>query len=158
MTREIKVECIVNGKEVSKIVPASLTLAAFLRETLGLTGTKISCNSGKCGSCTVLIDGKPAYSCITLVPQVHGHTVTTIEGISKDGELTDLQQAFIDEGAVQCGFCTPGMVISGEYLLAKNPSPTEEEIRQAIAGNLCRCTGYVKIIKAVQKAAEKRQD
>ena len=153
---DFTISCTVNGETIKRTISPTMTLAGFLREVLGLTGTKIGCNLGRCGSCTVLLDGKPVNSCIVLAPQAHGHAIVTIEGLAKNGILNDLQQTFIDEGAVQCGYCTPGMIISAEYLLRTVPLPTEEEIKNAIAGNLCRCTGYVKIIHAIQKASEKR--
>lgn len=156
MPEEFNIECEINGKKVERTVRSTMTLSEFLREELGLTGTKIGCNKGRCGSCTVLLDGKAIKSCITLIPQVHGHSVTTIEGFSVQRKLTDLQEAFIEEGAVQCGFCTPGMIMTAEYLLRTNAHPDEEDIKEAIVGNLCRCTGYVKIIRAIKKAAEKR--
>lgn len=156
MSLEITISCKVNGEQIRRTVPATMLLSEFLRQELGLTGTKIGCNKGSCGACTVLLDGKPVNSCLIFMPQVDGHTIVTIEGLGKNGKLTDLQKAFIEEGAVQCGFCTPGMIITGEYLLRKNPLPTEEEIREGIAGNLCRCTGYTKIIHAIQKSARQR--
>ncbi|MCD6385905.1 (2Fe-2S)-binding protein [Candidatus Sumerlaeota bacterium] len=158
MPFQITVDCEVNGERIIRTLPATMLLSEFLRQELGLTGTKLGCNKGSCGACTVLLDGKPVNSCLIFMPQVHKHTVVTIEGLGKEGELTDLQKAFIEEGAVQCGFCTPGMVIVSEFLLRKNPCPTEEEIRDGIAGNLCRCTGYTKIIRAIQKAAKCRAE
>ncbi len=148
------VRCTVNGEKIERTVPCTMTLAEFLREELALTGTKVGCNMGRCGSCTVLFDGSPVNSCLVLMPQMDGHDVVTIEGLSKKGTLTPLQEAFISEGAIQCGYCTPGMIIAAEYLLSHNPDPTEHEIREAIAGNLCRCTGYTKIIAAIKKAAQ----
>jgi carbon-monoxide dehydrogenase small subunit len=128
----------------------------LIREDLELTGTKEGCGLGECGTCTVLLDGKPIKSCITLAVQANGREVTTIEGLEKsDGTLHPLQQAFIDHGAIQCGFCTPGMILSGKALLDENPRPTELEVRQAIAGNLCRCTGYQKIVEAILSVASK---
>ncbi len=132
------------------------TLLELIREDLELTGTKEGCGLGECGTCTVLLDGKPIKSCITLAVQANGREVTTIEGLEKaDGTLHPLQQAFIDHGAIQCGFCTPGMVLSAKALLDENPKPTELEVRQAIAGNLCRCTGYQKIVEAILSAANR---
>jgi carbon-monoxide dehydrogenase small subunit len=128
-------------------------LLHVLREYLGLTGTKQACDTGDCGACTVLIDGKPALSCLTLAIEVQENEILTIEGLYQDGKLHPLQQAFIDHFAVQCGFCTPGVILSAKALLDKNPHPTEEEVREAISGNLCRCTGYVKIVEAIMAAA-----
>jgi carbon-monoxide dehydrogenase small subunit len=153
--REIEIECKVNGDAVRKRVSSGMLLSDFLRDVLGLTGTKVSCGKGECGSCTVLFDGQPVNSCIILAVQADGHEIVTIEGISKDGKPTRLQEAFIEEGAVQCGYCIPGMIMVGEGLLRKKARPTEAEIRRAISGNLCRCTGYSKIIEAIKKAAEK---
>jgi carbon-monoxide dehydrogenase small subunit len=145
----------VNGREVARRVPAGMTLATFLRDVLGLTGTKIGCEEGECGACTVLLDGEPFTSCILLAAQADGRHVTTIEGLSADGALDAVQEAFVAAGAVQCGFCTPGMVMAVRALLNRNPSPTAEEVREAISGNLCRCTGYTKIVGAVAEAAAK---
>jgi len=132
-----------------------ITLAEVLRDKLHLTGTKEACRCGECGSCTVLVDGKPVLSCSTLAVAVRGRHVTTIEGLAKGGELHPVQQAFIDTGAIQCGFCSPGMILMGKALLDENPNPTEEEIKEQIGGNLCRCTGYIKIIEAIGLAAER---
>ncbi len=129
------------------------TLLHLLREELGLTGTKDGCSSGDCGACVVLLDGKPVNSCMVLAPQVEGSSVTTIEGLAKDGELHPVQRAFGDAWAFQCGFCTPGMLISCYALLEANDNPTRDEILTAISGNLCRCTGYQGVVKAVQQAA-----
>jgi carbon-monoxide dehydrogenase small subunit len=129
------------------------TLLDVLRDQLELTGAKKGCDRGDCGACTVLLDGKPIVSCTTLAVQAHGRRVTTIEGLMLDGQPHPLQQAFVDVGAVQCGFCTPGMVLAAKSLLDENPSPTEDDVREAIAGNLCRCTGYAKILKAVLSVA-----
>lgn len=156
---EITVKFILNGEEVSVTVPPWFTLLRLLREKLGLTGSKPGCERGECGACTVLLDGEPVTSCLVLVPQVEGRKVETIEGLAGGDQLHPLQQAFIDESAVQCGYCIPGMIISAKALLDKNDSPTREEIKRAISGNLCRCTGYVKIIKAVEVAAKRiRED
>jgi len=125
-----------------------------LRDDLGLTGTKEGCGKGECGACTVLIDGKPVNSCLMFAYQANGSKVTTIEGLEENGELHPLQEAFVEEGAVQCGFCTPGMIMAAKAILDANPKPTREEIRQGISGNLCRCTGYVKIINAIEAAAK----
>jgi carbon-monoxide dehydrogenase small subunit len=125
-----------------------------LRDKLGFTGTKYACGAGDCGACTVLIDGKPVFSCLTLAVTVRGKSILTIEGVAEGPELHPIQQAFVEKGAVQCGFCTPGMVLSSKALLDENPAPTRDEIKTALAGNLCRCTGYVKIIDAVEAAAD----
>jgi carbon-monoxide dehydrogenase small subunit len=135
-------------------VAEDMRLLDFLRDELGLTGTKEGCGEGECGACTVIIDGKAVNSCLVLLPEIDGSEVTTIEGLSKDGELDTIQKAFVDEGAVQCGFCTPGMIMSAKALLDRNDSPSDEEIMEAIEGNLCRCTGYYKIIQAIKIAAE----
>ncbi len=143
-----------NNEEIAAEVQPQWTLLYFLREVCGLTGTKEGCGYGECGACTVIIDGQAVNSCLYPILEVAGKKVTTIEGIlSAEGEFHPLQKAFIDEGAVQCGFCTSGMLMAGKGLIAENPVPTEGEVRKAIAGNLCRCTGYVRIVKAIQKAA-----
>jgi aerobic carbon-monoxide dehydrogenase small subunit len=143
----------VNGERYHLDVPVNRTLLQSLREDVGLQGTKEGCGSGDCGACTVLIDGKPVNSCLMLAVSANGREITTVEGLAKDDKLHPLQEAFIQEGAVQCGFCTPGMLLTAKGLLDENPSPSEADIRKALAGNLCRCTGYVRIVKAVQKAA-----
>jgi len=132
------------------------TLLEVIRETFGLTGTKKGCNEGECGACTVLIDGKPVLSCLTLAVEAQGKRITTVEGLAENGELNPLQKSFIEHGALQCGFCTPGMLMAAKGLLNENPRPDEPEVRQAIAGNLCRCTGYDKIVKAILAAAAKQ--
>jgi carbon-monoxide dehydrogenase small subunit len=129
------------------------TLLDVLRYDLGLTGTKEGCGTGNCGACTVLIDGQAVNSCLVLVGEVEGKEITTIEGLAQGGKLHPVQQAFIDEGAVQCGFCTPGVVLTAKSFLDTNPHPTEPQIREAIAGNLCRCTGYDKIVRAIMRAS-----
>ncbi len=144
----------VNGKQYKDYDPEA-KLSAWLREDLRLTGTKIGCDIGVCGSCTVLVDGEPKRSCKLKLKEVSGHAVTTIEGVAAaDGSLHPVQQAFIDAGAIQCGFCTPGMVLTAIALLKRSPSPTRREVRQALKGNLCRCTGYQQIIDAVLLAAQ----
>lgn len=130
-----------------------MTLLDFLREDLGLKGTKRGCGSGQCGACTIIMDGKTMNACLVLAIQADGKEILTIEGLSSGGRLHPLQEAFVEEGAVQCGFCVPGMILSAKSLLDEKKDPSEDEIREALSGNLCRCTGYVKIIKAVQKAA-----
>ncbi len=144
----------INGEvHVFNHVPAPKTLVQLLRDDAGLMGTKEGCGEGDCGACTVLVDGEPVNSCLVLAAEADGKEVLTVEGLSREWELHPLQQAFVDEGAVQCGFCTPGMLLAAKALLDENPSPTEAEIRGAIAGNLCRCTGYVRIVQAIQSAA-----
>jgi len=144
----------VNGSPYALEVKVNRVLLDVLREDLGLTGTKEGCSMGVCGACTVLLDGKPVNACLTLAVEAEGREITTVEGLTRDGKLDPLQEAFVEEGAVQCGFCSPGMLITGKGLLAENPSPTEFEVRKAIAGNLCRCTGYVRIVKAILKASQ----
>ena len=144
----------VNGEPVEVAVDPTWTLLRVIREELGLTGTKEGCGIGDCGACTVLMEGKPVNSCLVLALQAEGKEVRTVEGLGTEENLDPLQESFIKYGAVQCGFCTPGMLISARALLDKNPHPTTEEIKVAISGNLCRCTGYVKIIQAIQQAAQ----
>lgn len=144
----------VNGESVEAAVEPNRTLLQFLREDLGLTGTKHGCGLGDCGACTVILDGKPVNACLVLAVQANGCDVLTIEGLEEHGELNPIQQAFVDKGAIQCGFCTPGMILSAKALLEQNPKPTEHDIRTAISGNLCRCTGYQKIVEAIKDAAE----
>jgi len=151
MPNEITVT--VNGTEYTDTVDARLLLADYLRETLGLTGTHIGCDTSSCGACTVLVDGMSAKSCTILAVQANGSAVTTVEGLANNGELSPVQAAFQEEHGLQCGFCTPGMMISIAQLLDRNSDPTEAEIREGIAGNLCRCTGYHNIVKAAQTAA-----
>lgn len=148
------VRCTINGQLCEISVAPDEILLDLLRYRLGLVGTKNGCETGDCGACTVLVDGKAVNSCLILGVEVNGASVTTIEGIGSGVELHPLQQAFIDNGAVQCGFCAPGMIMAAKSLLDEDPRPTEEEIRSAIAGNLCRCTGYLSIIKAIAAAAE----
>ena len=154
MSRSRKLRATVNGRKVNVPVSSSETLAEFLRTRLGLAGTKEGCDTGDCGACTVILNGKAVNSCLVLAVETEGGHVTTIEGLSSDGELHPLQQAFIDNGSVQCGFCTPGMIMGAKALLDENPNPSQEEIRLGLAGNLCRCTGYVSIIQAVTAAAK----
>lgn len=143
----------VNGRTREDAVTDNALLIDYLRDTLGLTGTKQGCDGGECGACTVLVDGQPRLSCCTLAHSVAGHAVETIEGQSKAGTLSNLQRAFHENLGTQCGFCTPGMIMAAEGLLRTNPQPSRDEIRAALAGNLCRCTGYVKIIESVEAAA-----
>ena len=155
---KVQLQLKVNGMAYKMEVEPRRTLLELIREDLELTGTKEGCGLGECGTCTVLLDGIPIKSCITLAVQANGREVTTIEGVEgADGTLHPIQQAFIDHGAIQCGFCTPGMVLSAKALLHENPRPTEMEVKQAIAGNLCRCTGYQKIVEAILSAAGKGQ-
>ncbi len=149
----MRIDLQVNGRPVSRDVDPSMRLLDFLREELHLTGTKEGCGEGECGACTVLLDGRPVNSCLLLSPQADGKTVLTVEGLSRGGTLHPVQQAFVDKGAVQCGFCTPGFILSAVALLEANPSPNDEEILTALEGNLCRCTGYTKIVEAVRHAA-----
>ncbi len=145
----------VNGEERALRVPPWRTLLDALRGDLALTGSKNACNQGVCGACTVLIDGMPVNACLTLAVNVTGRDITSVEGLGEGGELSVMQQAFVDAGAIQCGFCMSGMIISATALLADNPSPSRAEIRSALSGNLCRCSGYVRVINAVQLAAER---
>jgi carbon-monoxide dehydrogenase small subunit len=150
-TRLIRLK--VNGREGQVEVEPRQTLLDALRNSLGLTGTKEGCGTGNCGSCTVLLNGKAVNSCLVFAVEAAGQEITTIEGLYQEGNFHPLQQAFIDEGAVQCGFCTPGMILTAKALLGSNPHPTEAQVRLAIAGNLCRCTGYDKIVRAILKVA-----
>ena len=143
----------VNGVPETVDVPQNMTLLQNLRETLSLTGTKNGCSAGECGACTVLIDGEPVNSCMVLAAECDGVTIVTVEGLAKEGKLSRLQETIVKTGGVQCGFCTPGMLISATALLNRNPNPTEVEIREALVGNLCRCTGYFRIVEAVKEAA-----
>jgi carbon-monoxide dehydrogenase small subunit len=146
----------INNDDYEIAVDPWRTLNELLRDELNLTGTKLGCGTGDCGACTVLIDGKSVNSCLTLAVEVDGKEVTTIEGLAESEESLDpVQEAFIEKGAVQCGFCTPGMIMSTKFLLSNNPNPTKLEIKKALDGNLCRCTGYYKIIEAIEYASEK---
>ncbi|HOO77513.1 MAG TPA: (2Fe-2S)-binding protein [bacterium] len=153
--KEIVVTFRLNGKETTVSVPPALTLLKLLRERLGLTGAKPGCERGECGACTVHLDGAPVNSCLVLAAQVDGREVVTVEGLERGGELHPLQEAFIEESAIQCGYCTPGMVMAAKGLLDRTLDPSPEEIRRAVSGNICRCTGYTKIFAAVRSAAEK---
>ena len=153
--KRVSISFTLNGDAVTAEVPPSWTLLKTLREYFELTGAKEGCGAGECGACTVTVDGEAVNSCLYPVPEVEGKAVTTIEGIAgKDGTLHPLQQAFIENNGVQCGFCTSGMIMAAKSLLDQSPAPTEGEIRKAIAGNLCRCTGYVQIVESIEKAAE----
>lgn len=143
----------VNGDTYTAVVKANTLLVNVLRDELNLTGTKKGCELGDCGSCTILLEGKPVDSCIILAIEADGREITTVEGVAQHGALDKLQESFLNQTAVQCGYCTPGMILSAKALLTHNPNPNEHEIREAIAGNLCRCTGYVNIVKAIKEAA-----
>lgn len=143
----------VNGDHLTVTVKASTLLVDLLRNQLNLTGTKMGCKLGNCGSCTVLLDGKPVDSCLVLAVEIQGREITTIEGVAQNEKLDEIQESFVNNAAIQCGYCTSGMVLSAKALLTRNPHPTEPEIRRAIAGNLCRCTGYVNIVKAIMAVA-----
>jgi len=145
----------VNGEEFEVLTEIHKTLLEVLREDLGLTGTKRGCDLGTCGACTVLIEGKPYLSCLTLAVDVQGKKIVTIEGLAQDGELHPLQKAFVEKGAIQCGFCTPGMILTAKAFLEENSHPSEGNVKKAISGNLCRCTGYVKIVEAILSVSEK---
>ena len=149
-----EIELTVNGQTYRLIVPPHRTLLEVIREELGLTGTKEGCGLGECGACTVLMDGQAVNSCLVLAAEADGSRITTIEGLADGDRLHPFQQAFVDHGGLQCGFCTPGMILAAKALLDKNPHPGEEEIKQGISGNLCRCTGYTKIIESIKAAAD----
>lgn len=154
VTEELKIRRLrVNGREHVVAIPPHRTLLQVLREDLGLTGTKEGCSVGECGACTVLLDGKPVNACLVLAVTAAGHSIETIEGLGDAQHPHRIQEAFVAAGAVQCGFCTPGMVLTAKALLEENPTPTEADVRQAISGNLCRCTGYEKIVQAILDAA-----
>jgi carbon-monoxide dehydrogenase small subunit len=144
----------INGRLYEEEVEPRILLAHFLRETIGLTGTHVGCVIGECGACSIFLDGKVVKSCLHFAVQANGREITTIEGLAKDGELNPVQEAFVKNYAFQCGYCTPGMVMTSHALLQKNPNPSEDEIRKALAGNLCMCTGYVQIVDAVKEAAK----
>jgi carbon-monoxide dehydrogenase small subunit len=150
-----KLNVTINGKAMSVEVDPSIRLVDFLRDNLFLTGTKVGCGKGECGACTVIMNGKAVTSCIIPVMRAEGAVIETIEGLEKDGHLHPIQEEFIEKGAIQCGFCTPGMIMSSKALLDENNEPTSDEVREALGGNICRCTGYVNIENAVFDAAEK---
>jgi carbon-monoxide dehydrogenase small subunit len=147
----------INGEVEQVDVPSNMTLLTMLREKLAFTGTKNGCNAGECGACTVIMNGEPVNSCMVLAAECDGAKITTVEGLAQDGVLDPIQETIINKGGVQCGFCTPGILISSRALLDRNSSPTEEDIREALVGNLCRCTGYVRIIDAVKDAAQRQR-
>jgi aerobic-type carbon monoxide dehydrogenase small subunit (CoxS/CutS family) len=149
----VRIALTVNDEAREALAPVHKTLLEVLREDLGLTGTKHGCELGECGTCTVLVDGEPMLSCLVLPVQVEGRRITTVEGMAQAGRLHPLQQAFAELGAAQCGYCTPGILLTATALLAERPSPTRQEVKEALAGNLCRCTGYTKILDAVELAA-----
>ena len=151
----MEVTMTVNGEQVTRDVEPRMLLVHFLRETLGLTGTHVGCDTTQCGACTVLLDGNAVKSCSLFAVQAEGRAITTIEGLARDGKLHPMQEAFWEEHGLQCGFCTPGMILSACQLLERNPSPTDAEIRAGLEGNLCRCTGYANIVKAVRHAASR---
>ena len=151
----VSINVTVNGEEHAEEVEPRLLLVHFIRETLGLTGTHIGCDTTHCGACTVTLDGRPVKSCTIFAVQANGRAVNTVEGLEQDGARHPIQEAFTEEHGLQCGFCTPGMMMTGVAFLQDNPDPSNDEIRTAISGNLCRCTGYVNIVKAYQSAAEK---
>jgi carbon-monoxide dehydrogenase small subunit len=145
----------VNGDKHEADVDSRMLLVHFIRDTLGLTGTHVGCDTSDCGACAVIMDGKAVKSCTVLAVQADGRELLTVEGLAKDGRLHPLQESLLEKQGLQCGYCTPGMLMTSYWLLQKKPNPTEEEIREALSGNLCRCTGYVKIVEAVQNAAQK---
>lgn len=155
MAGKFNLKFTLNGKSVEAEILPNTLLVDLLRNHFGLTGTKVGCGTGECGACTVLMDGKPVNSCLILAIQADGHSVTTIEGLPDGTNLTPVQKCLVEEGAIQCGFCTPGFVISATALLRENPSPTEDEICTAISGNLCRCTGYQRVVQAIKNTTKK---
>ena len=155
--KKITVHFKLNGKEIEEEIFPNTLLVDFIRDQMGLTGTKKGCGTGECGACTVLLDGEPVTSCLILACQANGRSITTIEGFSHNGEPSEIQKRFVEEGAIQCGFCTPGFIVSAEALLRENPHPAEEQIREAVSGNLCRCTGYKKIVQAIKKASSHKK-
>ena len=147
----------INGEFEQVDVPSNITLLQMLRDKLAFTGTKNGCNAGECGACTVLLNGEPVNSCMVLAVECAGASVVTVEGLANDGVLDPVQEAIIDHGGVRCGFCTPGILISARGLLDRNPDPTEDDVREALVGNLCRCTGYLRIVDAIQDAASRQR-
>lgn len=155
MNKRIDVSLRVNDEDHTVSIEPNWTLLKVVREVLGLTGSKEGCATGACGACTMLVDGEPVYACISLAASMEGREIQTIEGLGRDGQAHAIQLAFLEQGGIQCGFCTPGMIMASKALLDSNPEPTEEQIREGLSGNFCRCTGYTKIIRAVGTAAEK---
>ena len=153
--KEYLVKFFVNDEPIELRVPANRTLLSVLRDDLALTGTKEGCGAGECGACTVIVDGKAVNACLILAPELDGMHIETVEGLAKGSQISPLQESFIEHMALQCGFCTPGMLMSAESLLRDNPHPTRDEIKSAMSGNLCRCTGYKKIVEAIEAVAEK---
>jgi carbon-monoxide dehydrogenase small subunit len=147
------IECTINGEKHEATVQARQLLVHFIRDTLGLRGTHIGCDTGSCGACSIIVDGRLVKSCMMLAPQADGAEIETVEGLAHGGELSALQRAFNEQHGLQCGYCTPGMLMAATFLLRRNPSPTEEEIRRAIRGNICRCTGYVNVVRSIAAAA-----
>jgi aerobic carbon-monoxide dehydrogenase small subunit len=157
--KQVEVTLNVNGRDTTLTIAPRMTLVDCLRDELRLTGTHVGCEHGICGACSVFLDGEPIRSCLMFAVQAEGHRITTVEGLlNEDGSLSDLQDSFWECHAMQCGYCTPGMLVASESLLAENPDPTEEDIREAISGNLCRCTGYQQIVEAVQMTAKRRRE
>ena len=156
--KNIKVSFVINGGKEEREIPPNISLLELLRDHLGLTGTKNGCEAGECGACTVLLDRRPVYACLVLAPKVDGKEIITIEGIGEEGKLHPVQKAFLTHGAVQCGFCTPGMILAAKALLDEKPNPSREEIEDAISGNLCRCTGYLQIVEAVEASRKGGKD
>ena len=156
--KTVTITTTVNGERFTRSVPVNMTLVEFIRDELHLNGTKEGCDEGECGACTILFDGHPFISCLVLAAEADGHVITTIEGMAHDGRLHPIQEAFLEVGAVQCGYCTPGMILSAKAVLDEFPDPTEAQIRTGIEGNICRCTGYNRIVSAIQLAAKKIRD
>ena len=156
--KTVTITTTVNGERFTRSVPVNMTLVEFIRDELHLNGTKEGCDEGECGACTILFDGHPFNSCLVLAAEADGHEITTIEGMAHDGRLHPIQEAFLEVGAVQCGYCTPGMILSAKAVLDEFPDPTEAQIRTGIEGNICRCTGYKPIVSAIQLAAKKIRD
>ena len=156
--KTVTITTTVNGERFTRSVPVNMTLVEFIRDELHLNGTKEGCDEGECGACTILFDGHPFNSCLVLAAEADGHEITTIEGMAHDGRLHPIQEACLEVGAVQCGYCTPGMILSAKAVLDEFPDPTEAQIRTGIEGNICRCTGYNRIVSAIQLAAKKIRD